>query len=87
MRRLGGTLIKLFVAVLVYAVLLSPGILFDMIYKGKLQLLVGLVNWLVKLARRMGLSYSVINNLLADSLGMLITGIGLPITVGIHIAT
>lgn len=89
MRKLGGVLIKLFVAFLLYVALLFPGIIFDMTYEGRLQysLLVDAVDRLVNFARWIGLSYSAVNSFLANSLGMLITGISLTITVGIHIAT
>lgn len=87
--RIFWSFLKILFAALLYAVLLLPGWLFDITYKGIIQYqpIVDIVEKIRIFARSFGLSYSTAFELLSSSLGILITGIGLMITLGIHIAT
>lgn len=80
---------KMLIAILLYVVILLPAWLIDMTYKGIIQypFMIWIANLIRMFARCLGLSYSRAFELLSSSLGILITGISLMITIGTNIAT
>lgn len=80
---------EIMVALLEYLSILIVGLLIDLGYKGIIRctLLTEIIDALKWIAHVLGISYSAANGVLSDNLGILVTFVGLMITVGIHIVT